>query len=194
MDVFALVPLEIVEGEDADLLDLLDPNDTVLFANETSDVTSGTKLAATYIDTKGADQDEEEKGDEEGDRVVYIISRPKCGGQREVGITQELLRQYFSKPIKVAASRIGLSLSCMKKVCRKLGVYHWPSRKLKSLQSLRASIRGIKGSGRDKLLSTVDELYQKIMMDPDVQIDEAVDQLRNAQYKGVLLKRHTKAA
>lgn len=50
------------------------------------------------------------------------------------------LPQYYNAPIKTAAQAVGLSLSCFKKVCRKLGVPRWPARKLRCLGKLRDTV------------------------------------------------------
>ncbi len=51
-----------------------------------------------------------------------------------------VLPQYFNAPIKTAAQAVGLSLSCFKKVCRRLGVPRWPARKLRCLGKLRDTV------------------------------------------------------
>jgi hypothetical protein len=51
-------------------------------------------------------------------------------------ITREELANYFNMPSEEAAHKLGVGLTCLKRICRKHGVSRWPYRKLKSLDRL----------------------------------------------------------
>ncbi len=59
----------------------------------------------------------------------------KCNGFGLCG-----LPQYFNSPIETVAQAVGMSRSCFKKLCRRLGVSRWPVRKLLSLDKIRDTL------------------------------------------------------
>lgn len=46
------------------------------------------------------------------------------------------IKKFFDRPIMKAAKELNVGLTVLKKRCRELGIYRWPHRKLKSLNSL----------------------------------------------------------
>eukprot|EP00761_Pharyngomonas_kirbyi_P011817 gb/GECH01011843.1/.p1 GENE.gb/GECH01011843.1/~~gb/GECH01011843.1/.p1 ORF type:complete len:320 (+),score=104.21 gb/GECH01011843.1/:1-960(+) len=71
------------------------------------------------------------------------------------------LKPYFSLPETKAAKKLGMSLSTLKKTCRRLGISRWPYRKLKSIQL------HIKRNRSDKnKLETLYKMNEMIMGDP----------------------------
>ncbi|GAB4815554.1 hypothetical protein N2152v2_002600 [Parachlorella kessleri] len=51
-------------------------------------------------------------------------------------ITQEDLAKWFHLPAEEACAKLGVSLTVLKRVCRKFGIKRWPFRKVKSLERL----------------------------------------------------------
>jgi RWP-RK domain len=48
-------------------------------------------------------------------------------------ITLELLQSYYNVPLAELAKELGLSLTLLKKICRKFGIQRWPHRQIRSL-------------------------------------------------------------
>lgn len=53
------------------------------------------------------------------------------------------IRKFFDRPIMKAAKELNVGLTVLKKRCRELGIYRWPHRKLKSLNSLIKNLKVI---------------------------------------------------
>lgn len=51
------------------------------------------------------------------------------------------IRKFFDRPIMKAAKELNVGLTVLKKRCRELGIYRWPHRKLKSLNSLIKNLK-----------------------------------------------------
>eukprot|EP00285_Hemiselmis_virescens_P010383 CAMPEP_0173380806 /NCGR_PEP_ID=MMETSP1356-20130122/3412_1 /TAXON_ID=77927 ORGANISM="Hemiselmis virescens, Strain PCC157" /NCGR_SAMPLE_ID=MMETSP1356 /ASSEMBLY_ACC=CAM_ASM_000847 /LENGTH=159 /DNA_ID=CAMNT_0014334513 /DNA_START=163 /DNA_END=638 /DNA_ORIENTATION=- len=61
--------------------------------------------------------------------VELIMPRNKAGevgAKVPVAITLPLLCQHFHESLAVASSKMGISTTALKRVCRKLGVRRWP--------------------------------------------------------------------
>ncbi|EKX53657.1 hypothetical protein GUITHDRAFT_100635 [Guillardia theta CCMP2712] len=71
-----------------------------------------------------------------GDREVHLFPRRKVGqqviphkGRRPLVIDFSVLQSLFDIPQLQASKRLGISLTAMKQLCRKLGVSRWPYQK-----------------------------------------------------------------
>jgi len=51
-------------------------------------------------------------------------------GTRTQGLTEERVKECFAMPLNEAAARLGVCASVLKRVCRRMGVKRWPSRKI----------------------------------------------------------------
>lgn len=51
------------------------------------------------------------------------------------------LRAHFNMPLNDAAKRMGVCATSIKKVCRKIGIKHWPHRKLKAVEKRLALLK-----------------------------------------------------
>jgi hypothetical protein len=51
-------------------------------------------------------------------------------------VSFDMIREYFIYPIKDASKKLGISMTLIKKICRKNGIKRWPYRKLKSENDL----------------------------------------------------------
>ena len=58
-------------------------------------------------------------------------------------LSEEKLRECFDLPLHVASKKMGICITAIKKVCRKLGIHKWPYRELKERKA------AIKGRGGD---------------------------------------------
>eukprot|EP00960_Hanusia_phi_P063253 765422-Hanusia_phi.AAC.3 len=53
---------------------------------------------------------------------------PRVGERSPVVVTEEKLKQCFDLPLHVASKKMGICITAIKKVCRKLGIHKWPYR------------------------------------------------------------------
>ncbi|CAN8302108.1 unnamed protein product [Cochlearia groenlandica] len=96
------------------------------------------------------------------------------------------IRKYFDRPIVKAAKELNVGLTVLKKRCRELGVYRWPHRKLKSLNSL---INNLKGVGMDEEVKNLEEHRVLIEQEPDAELSDGTKKLRQACFKANYKKR-----
>ncbi|CAL5341882.1 unnamed protein product [Camellia sinensis] len=61
-------------------------------------------------------------------------------GKKEESIGLEILHQHFHLTLLDAASRLNVSRSTLKRICRKLGISEWPSRKRNKLKPVDESV------------------------------------------------------
>ncbi|KXZ41745.1 hypothetical protein GPECTOR_297g802 [Gonium pectorale] len=98
----------------------------------------------------------------------------------------ESLRQHYHRPIKAVAKELGLSLSCFKKECRRLGVPRWPARKLGCLARMRDTLmRDGRASQKSKqeLLELMQRNMDEIVNDPNAPMYDTFTRVRHEQYK-----------
>eukprot|EP00198_Chlamydomonas_reinhardtii_P009636 XP_001698973.1 RWP-RK transcription factor [Chlamydomonas reinhardtii] len=123
------------------------------------------------------------------------------GGELEARsrqVTLADLKLYYESPIKSASKALGFSLSCFKKLCRRLGVPRWPARKLLCLKKMRDALRaagsdcGGRGSSidseisaeeRERLLERVKLNIAEIYDNPDTPMYGEFTRVRHLQYK-----------
>lgn len=56
-------------------------------------------------------------------------------------ITLEMLQSYYGVPLADLAKEIGLSLTLLKKICRKFGIARWPHRQIRSINKTAQELR-----------------------------------------------------
>eukprot|EP00611_Tribonema_gayanum_P017516 TRINITY_DN3021_c0_g1_i4.p1 TRINITY_DN3021_c0_g1~~TRINITY_DN3021_c0_g1_i4.p1 ORF type:complete len:386 (+),score=175.01 TRINITY_DN3021_c0_g1_i4:80-1159(+) len=56
-------------------------------------------------------------------------------------ITLELLQSYYNVPLAELAKELGLSLTLLKKICRKFGIQRWPHRQIRSLNKTAQELK-----------------------------------------------------
>eukprot|EP00960_Hanusia_phi_P053469 762091-Hanusia_phi.AAC.3 len=115
----------------------------------------------------------------DAERQIYLFPRRKLGqkviphkGRRPMAIDLAVLQKFFHLPQSKACIALGISLTALKQLCRKLGVTRWPyERKKKNRRS--CSKKGVKegssccpsssfltGMEKRKKLSVGDNLQQ----------------------------------
>ena len=52
-----------------------------------------------------------------------------------------MLRAHFNMPLNDAAKQMGVCATAIKKVCRKIGIKHWPHRKLRAVEKRLALLK-----------------------------------------------------
>ncbi len=70
--------------------------------------------------------------------------RPEDDEDVDVGAVEfcpEMLKQHFTVPLSEAARRLGICVTAIKKVCRKMGIQKWPFQKLKPIEKRIAELQ-----------------------------------------------------
>ncbi|ESQ43206.1 hypothetical protein EUTSA_v10015321mg [Eutrema salsugineum] len=101
------------------------------------------------------------------------------------------IRKFFDRPIMKAAKELNVGLTVLKKRCRDLGIYRWPHRKLKSLNSL---IKNLKGVGMEEEVKNLEEHRVHIEQEPDAELTVGTKKLRQACFKANYKRRKSLAA
>mmetsp|Transcript_13756 Transcript_13756/g.27196 ORF Transcript_13756/g.27196 Transcript_13756/m.27196 type:complete len:219 (-) Transcript_13756:226-882(-) len=72
-----------------------------------------------------------------GDPVVTLFPRRKAGQSRPGGgrgpvvLNLETLEQFYCYPLHLAAKKLGICQTAIKKVCRRLGIKKWPYKEMR---------------------------------------------------------------
>ena len=93
---------------------------------------------------------------------MWIYPRRKAGapggaperGRRPMQLTHEAVAALFSTPQGEAAQALGISLTALKVVCRKLGISRWPYARVKKARvqndELSARLEALEAAGAKK--------------------------------------------
>ena len=70
-----------------------------------------------------------------GDDISLIFTRRRAGqkarfSNEPVSLSRKKLQEFFDLPLKDAASILGISMTALKKACRRMGLERWPYRKV----------------------------------------------------------------
>eukprot|EP00960_Hanusia_phi_P070497 767321-Hanusia_phi.AAC.4 len=77
-------------------------------------------------------------GGSNSDDIITLFPRRKAGQSRPGGgrgpvvLTLDLLEKFYGMPLHVAAKRLGICQTAIKKVCRKLGIMKWPYKEMRT--------------------------------------------------------------
>ncbi|EKX49985.1 hypothetical protein GUITHDRAFT_151353 [Guillardia theta CCMP2712] len=77
-------------------------------------------------------------GGSNNDDIITLFPRRKAGQSRPGGgrgpvvLTLDLLEKFYGMPLHVAAKRLGICQTAIKKVCRKLGIMKWPYKEMRT--------------------------------------------------------------
>ncbi|KAI8006283.1 Protein NLP7 [Camellia lanceoleosa] len=83
-------------------------------------------------------------------------------GKKEESIGLEILQQHFHLTLLDAASRLNVSRSTLKRICRKLGISEWPSHKRNKLKPVDESVPS--AGANDPNLSTSPSLLPTVVV------------------------------
>ncbi|MFS7929885.1 putative transcription factor Nin-like family [Helianthus anomalus] len=72
------------------------------------------------------------------------------GRWRSRPLELEEIEKHFELPIAVAAEKLGVGLTMLKKRCREFNIKRWPHRKLKSIKSLIQNVKPWQGNSPGK--------------------------------------------
>ncbi|KAL4860214.1 ABC transporter I family member 19 [Chlorella vulgaris] len=64
-------------------------------------------------------------------QVGSMEQAPAGGGRYSHEITKEEIEQYYNMPCEEASKQLGIGLTILKRICRRLGIEKWPYRQLK---------------------------------------------------------------
>mmetsp|Transcript_10274 Transcript_10274/g.26611 ORF Transcript_10274/g.26611 Transcript_10274/m.26611 type:complete len:292 (-) Transcript_10274:468-1343(-) len=78
-----------------------------------------------------------EEGEEDSGNMSLIFTRRRAGqsaraSNEPVVLNRKRVQQLFDLPLKDAAALLGISMTALKKACRKIGVERWPYRKVQA--------------------------------------------------------------
>ncbi|DBA65810.1 TPA: hypothetical protein ACH3X2_002842 [Trebouxia sp. C0005] len=111
-------------------------------------------VTADNASNRDSDTDDEP---EKVRRIEAIKAQPvrNCKGLARDGLTLTFLEEggYFDLPIKEAATKLGLGITTLKRVCRSNGMTRWPFRKRNSLGRLIDRTKQVldDGTGQDNM-------------------------------------------
>jgi len=100
-----------------------------------------------------------EQGGVAGDDIITLFPRRKAGqkqsggGRGPVVLNLELLEKFYGMPLHVAANRLGICQTAIKKVCRRLGIMKWPYKEMRTPSDRQQD----KGEGADNSDAASDE-------------------------------------
>mmetsp|Transcript_26050 Transcript_26050/g.65770 ORF Transcript_26050/g.65770 Transcript_26050/m.65770 type:complete len:290 (+) Transcript_26050:172-1041(+) len=85
----------------------------------------------------GGESSGEEGEAEDGEGMSLIFTRRRAGqtaraSNEPVVLNRKRVQQLFDLPLKDAAALLGISMTALKKACRKIGVERWPYRKVQT--------------------------------------------------------------
>lgn len=106
-----------------------------------------------------------------GDDIITLFPRRKAGQSRPGGgkgpvvLNLELLEQFYGMPLHVAANRLGICQTAIKKVCRRLGIMKWPYKEMR-MPSERFEKGDDKGEAADNSDAASDETSASLMDTP----------------------------
>ncbi|KAL0032241.1 hypothetical protein WJX79_000271 [Trebouxia sp. C0005] len=112
------------------------------------------QVSSTAVSSSDSDTDDEP---EKVRRIEAIKAQPvrNCKGLARDGLTLTFLEEggYFDLPIKEAATKLGLGITTLKRVCRSNGMTRWPFRKRNSLGRLIDRTKQVldDGTGQDNM-------------------------------------------
>lgn len=103
-----------------------------------------------------------------GDDIVTLFPRRKAGQNRPGGgrgpvvLTLELLEQFYGMPLHVAAKRLGICQTAIKKVCRRLGIKKWPYKEMRQPTGKDENGNSVPGSPDDaSYILSIDGVQQE---------------------------------
>eukprot|EP00741_Cyanophora_paradoxa_P007579 tig00001155_g7331.t1 len=67
----------------------------------------------------------------------FLVQCTKPGEKRVRTITYDAIEECFAMPVLLAARKLEVSLTTLKKISRLYGIHRWPGRKLRSLSGMR---------------------------------------------------------
>ncbi|EOA14969.1 hypothetical protein CARUB_v10028317mg, partial [Capsella rubella] len=119
-----------------------------------------------------------------------IVKKRNSKKKRQDKLEMDEIKQFFDRPIMKAAKELNVGLTVLKKRCRELGIYRWPHRKLKSLNSL---IKNLKSVGMEDEVKNLEEHRVLIEQEPDAELSDGTKKLRQACFKANYKKRKSLA-
>ncbi|XP_019087638.1 PREDICTED: protein RKD4-like [Camelina sativa] len=108
------------------------------------------------------------------------VKKRNAKKKRQDKLEMSEIKQFFDRPIMKAAKELNVGLTVLKKRCRELGIYRWPHRKLKSLNSL---IKNLKSVGMEEEVKNLEEHRVLIEQEPDAELSDGTKKLRQACFK-----------
>ncbi|XP_058781446.1 protein RKD4 [Vicia villosa] len=109
----------------------------------------------------------------------FVRSKKSC-------LQYDEIKKHFDVPITLAAKRLNVGLTVLKKRCRELNITRWPHRKLKSLMLL---MDNLKEMGLDNEVARLEKQKKLFETIPGMELTEETKKLRQACFKNCYKKR-----
>ncbi|KAM5557588.1 protein RKD3 [Rosa sericea] len=92
----------------------------------------------------------------------------------------EEIKKYFDLPIAKAAKELKVGVTLLKRRCRELNIMRWPHRKIRSLNSLIETLKGMGLKNEVKMLEENKRLLQQV---PNMELTKRTKKLRQSIFK-----------
>ncbi|KAK2444460.1 RWP-RK domain-containing protein [Trifolium repens] len=100
------------------------------------------------------------------------------------------IKEHFDVPITMAAKKMNVGVTLLKKRCRELNINRWPHRKLKSLMLL---IEHLKEMGLENEVAKLEKQKKMLEKIPGMELNEEIKKLRQSCFKANYKKRRSSA-
>ncbi|KAI5405542.1 protein RKD4 [Lathyrus oleraceus] len=163
-------------------------NDKAESSGECSFAESSVKIGNGF--SSFVKEEEEEYENQEQSPLPYPF--PLSSGSasliktRKSCLEYDEIKKHFDVPITLAAKRLNIGLTLLKKRCRELKITRWPHRKLKSLTLLIDNLKEMGLGNEVAKLEKQKKLLEKI---PGMELNEETKKLRQACFKSNYKKR-----
>ncbi|GAU44054.1 hypothetical protein TSUD_399520 [Trifolium subterraneum] len=98
------------------------------------------------------------------------------------------IKKHFDVPITMAAKKMNVGVTILKRRCRELKINRWPHRKLKSLMVL---IDNLKEMGLENEVAKLEKHKKMLENIPGMELNEEIKKLRQSCFKANYKKRRT---
>ncbi|CAK8567606.1 unnamed protein product [Lathyrus sativus] len=134
---------------------------------------------------------EEEEYDDNQEQSPLPLPLSSCGNSslirsKKSSLPYDEIKKHFDVPITLAAKRLNIGLTLLKKRCRELKITRWPHRKLKSLMLL---MDNLKEMGLDNEVAMLEKQRKLLENIPGLELNEETKKLRQACFKSNYQKR-----
>ncbi|CAI8598519.1 unnamed protein product [Vicia faba] len=129
---------------------------------------------------------EEEYEYQEESRLPLSSGSTSLSRNKKFSLQYDEIKKHFDVPITLAAKRLNIGVTLLKKRCRELNITRWPHRKLKSLMLL---MDNLKEMGLDDEVAKLEKQKKLLEKIPGMELNEETKKLRQVCFKNCYKKR-----